>query len=1067
MGFKVKQKITGMTLLAAIIPVVVILIVSYIIEMRTLDQANEDLMKDARKKLGQIAEDMYKICDVADYELNFRLSSGIAISNNLIDQMGGYNISSNYLTWDAINQFTKKATKIALPEMRVGVTPLGQNFTFDQKTPLVDEVQSMVGGTVTIFQRMNEQGDMLRVATNVKKLDGTRAIGTFIPAIGPDGKPNKVVATVLSGKTFQGKAFVVNAWYKTLYEPIFDAAGNVIGITYVGYKLEENESIRKKIMAQVVGNDGYVWVIGGSGNQRGNYIISAGGKRDGENIINAKDPDGRFIIQEMLDLAMSSDSVEFYEYPWINKAAGETEARDKIAAVIYFEPWDWVIGPSAYQSDFFTTRDNIQTNLETLMYWGIGTGVVVLVIFVFFSMWVGNKIANPIIQIAGASKAIAKGDLSKKINVNSDDEIGDMAKSFKQMSGSIRNVLDEVNMLIDAATAGKLDVRGDSGKFQGEYANMVKGTNQVLDAVINPLNTTAEYVDRISKGDIPQIITEEYKGDFNEIKNNINQCIDVMNSLLADTNYLIDASKSGEIEKRSDENKYIGAWRDLITGVNSMLASVAEPITDLRQVLSRISVNDYSKKIDNSYSGIWQELATDTNSVMDRLINMVNIIKKVSQGDLSELSVLRKEPKISENDELRPSLIRMMEAVKDLIEDTTFLAEASLDGRLSERADASKHEGDFQNVIIGINNILDTVIAPVNEAVDVLKQMADGDMTVTMDGEFKGDHAILKQAINDTLDSINELLIQVMETVGQVDQGAVQVSDASSSLSQSATEQAASLEEMTSSMAEIGSQTKQNAENANHANGLAKESLESSEKGDSEMQELMMAMNEINESSKNIQKIIKVIDEIAFQTNLLALNAAVEAARAGVHGKGFAVVAEEVRNLAARSAKAAKETAEMIEGSIKTVDNGAALSQRTSEVLAEIKNHSTKVADIVAEISVASNEQAQGISQINIGLEQLDNVTQQNTASSEESASAAEELSGQAKQLSKMIATFKLRTSQQHSSTFDAGGTDLNTRKGKLLQSGGSDNDLGVTADEMDNLEIKLDEMDDSDFGKY
>ena len=1067
MGLKLKQKITGMTLMAAIVPVVIILVVSYIIEMRTLDQANEDLMKDARGRLEQIAEDMHKICDVADYELNFRLSSGIAISNNLIDQMGGYNFSSNYLTWDAINQFTKKATKIALPEMRVGTTPLGQNFTFDQKTPLVDKVQSMAGGTVTIFQRMNELGDMLRVATNVKKLDGTRAIGTYIPAVNPNGKPNKVVATVLSGKTYQGKAFVVNAWYKTLYEPIFDAAGNVIGITYVGYKLEENESIRKKIMAQVVGKDGYVWVIGGSGNQRGDYIISAGGKRDGENIINAQDPDGRYIIQEMLDLAMASDTVAYYEYPWINKAAGETEARDKIAAVVYFEPWDWVIGPSAYLSDFFETRDNIQANLEALMYWGIGTGIVVLIIFIFFSTWVGSKIANPIIQIAAASKAMARGDLSKKIDVKSDDEIGDMAKSFKQMSGSIRNVLDEVNMLISSATAGKLDARGDSGKFQGEYANMVKGTNQVLDAVINPLNMTAEYVDRISKGDIPQIITEEYKGDFNEIKNNINQCIDVMNSLLADTNYLIDASKSGEIEKRSDENKYIGAWRDLISGVNSMLASVSEPITDLRKVLGKIALNDYTMKIDNKYSGIWDELATETNNVMDRLQAIVEVMKKVSNGDLSDLARLQENPRRSDNDELRPSLIRMMEAVKDLIEDTTVLAEASLDGRLSERADASKHEGDFQNVIIGVNNILDTVIAPVNEAVDVLKQMADGDLTVMMEGDFKGDHAILKQAINDTLDAINELLIQVMETVNQVDQGAVQVSDASSSLSQSATEQAASLEEMTSSMAEIGSQTKQNAENANHANGLAKESLDSSEKGDSEMQELMVAMNDINESSKNIQKIIKVIDEIAFQTNLLALNAAVEAARAGVHGKGFAVVAEEVRNLAARSAKAAKETAEMIEGSIKTVDNGAALSQRTSEVLAEIKNHSTKVADIVAEISVASNEQAQGISQINIGLEQLDNVTQQNTASSEESASAAEELSGQAKQLSKMIATFKLRTSQQHSSTFDAGSTDLNTRKGKLLESGDGDNDLGVTADEMNNLEIKLDEMDDNDFGKY
>ncbi|MBI5545644.1 MAG: CZB domain-containing protein [Deltaproteobacteria bacterium] len=284
--------------------------------------------------------------------------------------------------------------------------------------------------------------------------------------------------------------------------------------------------------------------------------------------------------------------------------------------------------------------------------------------------------------------------------------------------------------------------------------------------------------------------------------------------------------------------------------------------------------------------------------------------------------------------------------------------------------------------------------------------IAKGDLTIEVSAASSRDQ--LGTAFQKMVEELQGLVRQIHQGFAQVASGSHEISDASQSLSQGATEQASSLEEISSSMTVIGAQAKTSAENAGQANRLVATAREAAERGDREMKAMVAAMNEISGSSQQIGKIIKAIDDIAFQTNLLALNAAVEAARAGKHGKGFAVVAEEVRNLAGRSAKAARETAELIEGSTKKVENGLMVARSTSEAFGQIVENVVKTADLVGEIAAASSEQAQGIAQASQGLSQIDQVTQRTTASAEETASASEELASNASQAKQLLRRFKV-----------------------------------------------------------
>ncbi|MEA3545509.1 MAG: methyl-accepting chemotaxis protein [Thermodesulfobacteriota bacterium] len=302
------------------------------------------------------------------------------------------------------------------------------------------------------------------------------------------------------------------------------------------------------------------------------------------------------------------------------------------------------------------------------------------------------------------------------------------------------------------------------------------------------------------------------------------------------------------------------------------------------------------------------------------------------------------------------------------------------------------------------------------EVIGSLQKLADGDLDMNLIPRDSQDE--IRGAFNKLENDLNDVMASIQNAGQQISANSTSVSDFSQSLSQSATESAASLEEISASLSELSSQTKHNADNANQVNILSSEAKQATEEGKVRMGQMISAMGEISDAGQSINKIIKVIDEIAFQTNLLALNAAVEAARAGQHGKGFAVVAEEVRNLAARSAKAARETAELIEGSIDKTNNGSQIADRTAESLENIFGGVSKVSDLAEEIAAASNEQASGIGQINEGLGQIDQAIQQNTATAEESAAASEELSSQAAELLNMLKRFRLKGQNQQQMSY-------------------------------------------------
>ncbi|MDP4181770.1 MAG: methyl-accepting chemotaxis protein [Bacillota bacterium] len=667
-----------------------------------------------------------------------------------------------------------------------------------------------------------------------------------------------------------------------------------------------------------------------------------------------------------------------------------------------------------------------------------------------------NNVRMRLLSVQDALIKVSKGDFSRleefeRIGKRSDND--NMMPAVSGMMRIILNIIIELDSLNKSASEGNLNVRGETNKFSGDYRRIIDGFNNTLNIVVEPLNESIKVLSNFALNDFTVNMTGSYKGSFKDFADAINDMqkqllsvesicnnisngdmgdlvwlektgkrsqndklipsftnmIKVIQDLSLEVDKLIQASLNGDLTVRGQTDKFKGKYKNIVEGINRLLECFIDPLNEVEFVMKKMYLNDYTTEVTGQYKGKFKEFADSINSVRARLLSVQDAFVRVSVGDTSRLDEFKKIGKRSENDQLMPACTEMMQAIQDLIDEADILATAALNGELSLRGNAVKFHGGYKSIIEGMNRTMDAVYHPIHEATNVMQEMAKGNLNLSMDGDYKGDYLKIKDSLNFAIKSFNDILTQINTSAQQVASGSSQISDSAQALSQGSTEQASSIEELSASIEEISSQTKQNADNADKARNLAETAMEKAVQGNNQMKEMLKAMEDINDASSNISKIIKVIDEIAFQTNILALNAAVEAARAGQHGKGFAVVAEEVRNLAARSADAAKETTVMIEDSIKKVEGGAKIAKYTADALNVIVDDVSKAAVLVGEIATASNQQAVAVLQINQGVIQVSEVVQTNSATSQESAAASEELSSQAETLRGLADKFTLR----------------------------------------------------------
>jgi methyl-accepting chemotaxis protein len=829
----------------------------------------------------------------------------------------------------------------------------------------VDRFTSMTGAVATVFGKTGD--DFVRITTSLKNDKGERAVGTLLDRKHPGYQ------AALAGNSFTGLATLFGRQYMTQYDPIRDAQGQIVGLSFIGLDFSDYlKALKESIRTLKIGQTGYFYVLNAkAGEKLGELIIHPASQ--GKNLLTTKDASGREFIKEILE-----KKTGMIRYPWINPALGETTPREKVVAFAHLKNWDWVVAGGTYVDEYTAEIDRLRNT-----YAAAGL-VIVLIISVVWLLLIRRMVVRPMAAVTAAAEKIAQGDLSTELTTDRQDEVGHLIVAMAKMESVLNQFQSEQTDMARQHEAGAIDHTMPVLNLPGAYGTMAQSINTLVKSHIDLKMKVVDVVTGYSEGKL-DVAMDRLPGQ----KARISEAVDKVQQALQQAS--VAARFNARVKTALDNVSLpvrIAEDDGTLIYINHALRSTLRH--NAEGFRKQIPGFDAEKVVGGSIGIFYADPAAALARL--RALTSVTQIRLNLGGRMYDLTTT---PVIADNGERLGTVGQWLDVTDQIAaeEEVSIAVTAAGQGDFSHRLITQGKTGFYANLAQGMNGLLDTSEQGLSDVAQVLAAVADGDLTQRITHDYQGLFGKVKDSVNSSSDNLTRVMQEVRAAADALTGAANQVSATAQSLSQAASEQAASVEETTASVNLMSTSINQNSDNAKVTDGMATKTSQEAVDGGSAVNETLSAM-------KQIAAKIGIVDDIAYQTNLLALNAAIEAARAGEHGKGFAVVAAEVRKLAERSQEAAKEIGELAQNSVTT-------AERAGKLLDEIVPSIQKTSELVQEIAAASTEQSESITRIDGAMGHLSKATQQNASASEELAATSEELSGQAEQLQQSVAFFK------------------------------------------------------------
>jgi len=520
---KFKQKLLGIGISATLIPLICTFAFVLYQNNQKTELAKQESIKMADTGLKNVVESIFTLAKTQQEVIEKNLENSLKVAEDLLVKAGGVQFSYETQSWDAVNQFTKNTSDVTLPKMYIGDTWLGQIRNKNEKAPLVDEVLNLIGTTCTVFQKMNQNGDMLRVATNVIKENGQRAIGTYIPSKNTDGSDNPVISTVKRGETYIGRAYVVNGWYITAYKPMYDSNNDLVGMLYVGIPQESTTTLRKVIMDMTIAKTGYAYVL----DKKGNYVISKNGEQDGSNIMDIRDESGKYFIKALIEkaLVLKQGQTADHTYQW--KDPSDNTIKTKKVKIAYFEKWDWIIAAGSFENEFIESAILIadsarKGNIALVLLIAVSV-LATIVVWITVARGVMKQLGEDPSEIARIADSIANGDLTAEFNTNG-KEITGVYANMKDMAENLKHMFKDIQMGVNTLTSSSTELSvtseqmGSGSEQSSQKANSVASAAEEMSTNMNSVAAATQQ----TASNLQMIVaaTEEMSVTVNEIANN-------------------------------------------------------------------------------------------------------------------------------------------------------------------------------------------------------------------------------------------------------------------------------------------------------------------------------------------------------------------------------------------------------------------------------------------------------------------------------------------------------------------------------------------------------------------